>query len=169
SLSWAREIGHQNTIGIALCLGVALTHIFSRDVDRVESCTAESLRLANDKSLALWKAYGRIHLGWALTERGHPDGLAEMEAGLDETRRIKAGRYEAFHLGLAANARSRAGQHDAAQAIIAAAFTAQAKSQDMPFLPDLHRLRAAIALRAAADAIDAAVGDLNQALTIARN
>jgi tetratricopeptide (TPR) repeat protein len=169
SLSWAREIGHQNTIGIALCLGVALTSILSRDVARVEACTAESLRLAKDKSLALWKAYGRIHFGWALAERGQPDALAEIEAGLDEARRIKAGRYEAFHLGLAAEVRSRARQHDAAQAMIAAAFAAQAKSRDMPFLPDLHRLRAAIALRASVDAIDAAVADLSQALTIARN
>ena len=93
----------------------------------------------------LWKAFGRIHFGWALAERGHPDALAEIEAGLDEARRIKAGRYEGFHLGLAADARSRAGQHDAAQATIAAAFAAQARSRDMPFLPDLHRLRAAIA------------------------
>jgi class 3 adenylate cyclase/tetratricopeptide (TPR) repeat protein len=169
SLNWAREIGHQNTIGFALCLGVTLTSIWSRDVARVEACTAESLRLAKDKSLALWKAYGRIHLGWALTERGHPDALAEIEAGLDEARRIKAGRYEAFHLGLAADARSRAGQHDAARAMIAAAFAAQARSRDMPFLPDLHRLRAAIALRASADAIDGALADLSQALTMARN
>ena len=39
----------------------------------------------------------------------------------------------------------------------------------MPFLPDLHRLRAAIALRAAADAIDVAEADLNQALALARD
>ena len=141
ALKWAREVGHQNTIGIALCLGVTMTSIWSRDVSRVEASTAESLRLAKDKSLLLWKAFGRIHFGWALAERGHPDALAEIEAGLDEARRIRAGRYEAFHLGLAADARSRAGQHDAAQAMIAAAFAAQARSQDMPFLPDLHRLQ----------------------------
>ena len=168
SLSWAREVAHQNTIGIALCLG-GLTNIWSRDVARVEAWTAESLRLAKDKSLELWKAYGRIHFGWALSERGHPDALAEIEAGLDEARRIKAGRFEAFHLGHAADARSRAGQHDAAQATIAAAFVAQAKNQDMPFLPDLYRHRAAIVLRAAADAIDEAEVDLNQALAVARN
>jgi tetratricopeptide (TPR) repeat protein len=169
SLTWAREVAHQNTIGIALCLGVALTGIWSRDVARVEACTAESLRLAKDKSLELWKTFGRIHSGWASSERGHPDAIAEIEAGLDEARRIRAGRFEPFHLGLAADARSRAGQHDAAKATIAAAFVAQARSRDLPFLPDLHRLRAAIALRASADAIDAAEADLDQALAIARN
>lgn len=168
SLSWAREVGHQNTIGVALCLGVTMTSIWSRDVSRVEASTAESLRLAKDKSLELWKAFSRVHFGWALAERRHPDALTEIEAGLDELRRIKAGRYQAFNLGLAANARSRAGEHDAAQAMIAAAFAA-AKSQDVPFLPDLHRHRAAIAIRAAADAVDVAEADLNQALALARN
>ena len=169
SLSWAREVGHHNTIGIALSLGIALTSIWSSDVSRVEAATAETLRLAKDRSLALWQALGRIHSGWALSERGHPDALAEIETGLDELRRIKVGRYEGFHLGFAADAYSRAGQHDTAQAMIAAAFAAQAKSRDMPFQADLHRLRAAIALRAAADATDVAEADLHQAIAIARN
>lgn len=169
SLTWAREIGHPNTIGIALCLGVTMTNIWSRDVVRVEASTAELLRLAKDKSLALWNAIGRIHFGWALAERGHPNALEELEAGLDEMRRIKAGRYEAFHLGLAADARSCAGQHDAARATIAAAFAAQAKGRDMAFLSDLHRLRAAIALRASIDGVSAAEIDLGQALAIARD
>jgi predicted ATPase len=39
----------------------------------------------------------------------------------------------------------------------------------MPFLPDLYRHRAAIVLRAAADAIDVAEVDLNRALVVARN
>jgi len=169
SLDWAREVGHPNTIGIALSLGVTLTNIWSRDVARVEACTEETLRLAKEKSLGLWNALGRIHFGWALAERSHSDALAEIDAGLEELRRINVGRYEGFHLGLAADARSRAGQHDAAQATIAAAFEAQARSRDMPFLPDLHRLRAAIVLRASADRTDSAETDLNQAIVIARN
>lgn len=169
SLGWAREIGHLNTIGIALCLGVALTSIWSRDIARLEACSTESLRLAKDKSLELWKAYGRIHFGWALSERGHPEALAEIEAGLDEARRIKAGRFEALHLGLAADAHSRAGEHGAAEAMIAAALAAQAKSQDMPFLPDLYRLKAAITLRTSASAVEVAEADLSQALSTARS
>jgi hypothetical protein len=52
---------------------------------------------------------------------------------------------------------------------IAAAFPAQARSRVLPFLPDLHRLRASISLRASADAVDAAEADLDQALAIARS
>jgi hypothetical protein len=98
-----------------------------------------------------------------MAERGHPEALTEIDAGLDEARRIRAGRYEAFHLGLAADVRSRAGHHNAAHAMIAAAFASKAKSRDMPFLPDLHRLRAATLSRAA-DATGEAEADLDRAL-----
>ena len=100
-----------NTLGIALCYGVSPTNIWLRDVDRVEAAAREALRFAAEMSLALWQAWARMHLGWALAERGAPEALAELEAGLDELTRIGARRLEAFHLGLTADLRSRAGQH----------------------------------------------------------
>ena len=80
-----------------------------------------------------------------------------------------ARRFEIFHLGLAANVLSRYGQHAAAKVAITAAFEALASNRDMPFVPDLHRLRAAAVLRASADTVDEAVADLHQALKIARD
>ena len=37
ALAWAREIDHPNTISYTLCYGAALTNIWLRDVDRVET------------------------------------------------------------------------------------------------------------------------------------
>ena len=82
--------------------------------------------------------------------------------------RIGARRLEAFHLGLAADVRSRAGQHEAAKATFAAAFTALESSGDMPFAADLHRLRALALLRASATATGEAIADLQRSLEIAR-
>jgi predicted ATPase/adenylylsulfate kinase-like enzyme len=168
ALAWAREINHPNTMGITLSWGVALTNIWLRDVDRVEMAARESLQLAAKMSLALWQTWGRVHLGWALAQRGGPEALAEMELGLEEARRIGAKRFEAFHLGLAGDVRSRAGHHDAAQATFAEAFTALASSADMSLAADLHRLRALAALRASAEATKEATADLDRALEIAR-
>jgi class 3 adenylate cyclase/predicted ATPase len=168
ALAWAREINHPNTMGIALSWGVALTNIWLRDVDRVETAARESLQLAAKMSLALWQAWGRVHLGWALVQRGGPEALAEMELGLEEASRIGARRFEAFHLGLAGDVRSRAGHHDAAEATFAEAFTALASSADMALAADLHRLRALAALRASAEATKEATADLDRALEIAR-
>jgi class 3 adenylate cyclase/predicted ATPase len=168
ALAWAREIDHPNTIGIALCYGVAVTGIWLRNVDRVETAARDSLQLAAKMSLALWQAWGRIHLGWAMAERGAPEALTELAAGLEESIQIGARRLEAFHIGLIADVRSRAGQHDAARATFTSAFTALASSGDMACAADLHRLRALAALRASAASTADAIVDLQRALEIAR-
>ena len=81
SLNWAREISHQNTIGIALCFGVTLTNIWLRDVDRVEASTTKSLRMSTQMSLALWKAWAQIHSGWALGERSRREAATRLRPG----------------------------------------------------------------------------------------
>jgi predicted ATPase len=147
---------------------VALTNIWLRDVDRVQTVAREALQLAEKMSLALWQAWGRIQLGWALAERARPEALAELEAGLEEASQIGARRLEPFHLGLVADVRSCAGQHDAAKATFAAAFVSLASTGDIPFAADLHRLRALAALRASAVSTEEAIADLQRALEIAR-
>ena len=167
AISWAREIKHPNTIGITLFYGVTLTNIWLRDANRVESAATELRRLSTEISLELWQVWSWIHLGWALAERASPDGLAELELGLEEARRIGAHRLEAFHLGLLADIRSRVGQHSAAKATFADAFATLTTGRDMPFAAELHRLRAASTLRDLAGARDQAVNDLHRAHEIA--
>jgi hypothetical protein len=65
-------------------------------------------------TLPLWHAWASIHLGWALSQQDAAPGLEEIEAGLREARGIGAGRFEPFHLGLAAEAYARAGRRDEA-------------------------------------------------------
>ncbi len=168
ALSWAREIDHANTTGLVLCMGVTLTNIWLRNVDSVESAANEALDLADKMSLALWGAWARSHRAWALSERGDPAALAEFAAGLAAARAIGANRFEVLHLGLYAEAQSQAGEHAAAERSIAEAFRSFESRPDMPFLVDLHRRRAAIALRANATATADAITDLERALDIAR-
>ena len=122
NLRWTREVNHANTTGLVLCYGVNILNIWLRRPDRVESAAREALRLAEENSMALWHALAQIHLGWALSQQGTASGLDEIEAGLREVRQIGAGRLEPLHLGLAADAYSRAGRHDEARASIGKAF-----------------------------------------------
>jgi hypothetical protein len=101
NLRWIREVDHANTTGLVLCFGT-MTHIWLRQPDRVEAAAREALRLADEMTLPLWHAWASIHLGWALSQQGAAPGLEEIEAGLREARAIGAGRFEPFHLGLAA-------------------------------------------------------------------
>ena len=133
-----------------------------------ETVARESLWFAEKMSLALCQAWGRIQLGWARAERARPEALAELEAGLEEASQIGARRLEPFYLGLVAEVRSRAGQHDAATATLAHAFAALATSGDMPVAADLHRLRALAALRVFASSRGEVLADLERAPELAR-
>jgi class 3 adenylate cyclase/tetratricopeptide (TPR) repeat protein len=168
SISWAREIDHPNTIGIALCYGVSLTNIWRRDLARVEEAATEVVKVSEEKSLELWDTWGRIYLAWVRLQRGDRNALKDMEGGIETAHRIGAVRFGSFHLGLLAEAQSRFGQHDVAKATLKAAFDLQGNTKDAPLEADLYRLRAAARLRASSDSKAEATADLGRALEIAR-
>ncbi len=167
NLRWTREVNHANTTGNVLCFG-NMTNIWLRRPEQVENAAREVLRLAEEMTLALWHAWGRIHLGWALSQRDAARGLEEIEAGLREAHQIGAGRYEPFHLGIAADAYSRAGWQDEARRSIAKAFAALALGHHLAFAAELYRTRAVLLLRIDAGERGAAEADLRRALEIAR-
>jgi hypothetical protein len=90
--------------------GAALTNYWLRRPDRVEDAAREAVRMAEEMSLALWHAWGLIHLGAALCRQGKDTGLTEIEAGFDETKRIGAARYDPLHHSFAAEAYAHAGR-----------------------------------------------------------
>lgn len=165
---WMRQVDHANTTGLVLCFGT-MTNIWLRQPARVERAAREALRLAEDMTLPLWHAWGSIHLGWALSQQGAGLGLDEIEAGLREAEAIGAGRFEPFHLGLAAEAYARAGRRDEACESMARAFAALARGHHHAFAADLYRARGALRLCAASNPVAAAEADLRRALEIARD
>jgi class 3 adenylate cyclase/tetratricopeptide (TPR) repeat protein len=168
NLSRTREIEHTNTTGLALCYGVTITNIWLRRPDRVETAAREGVQFAEEMSLALWHAFGLIHLGWALSQQGTALGLDEIEAGLREVEQIGAGRLKPLHFSIAADAYSRAGRHDDARVSIDKAFAALAHGHDLALAAELHRKRAALLLCAGGGDRGAAEVDLRRALEIAR-
>jgi predicted ATPase len=168
NMRWVRELNHANTTGLALCYGATLVNIWLRRPEQVERAAREALRLADEMSMALWHAWARVHLGWALSQQDPTAGLEDIEAGLREARQIRARRLEPLHLGILADAYSRAGRHGDAEALIAKAFEALADGRHFAFAAELHRMRGVIALRAAASAGDEAEADFRRAMEIAR-
>ena len=167
NLRWTREVNHANTTGLVLCMGT-MTNIWLRRYDHVEIAAREALLLAEEMALALWHAWGRIHLGWALSQRDGALGLDEMEGGLSEARQIGAARYEPFHLGIAADAYARAGRREEARTSMANAFAALAMGHHEAFSADLYRTRAMVSLRMDLCEGAEAAADLRHALEIAR-
>ena len=167
NLRWTREFKHANTTGLVLCMGT-MTNVWLRRTEQVESAAREAIRLAEEVTQALWHAWSRIHLGWALSQLDAALGLAEIEAGLHEAFQIGAGRYESFHLGIAAEAYARAGRTDEARKRMAEAFTAQSRGHHEAFAAELYRTRAVVSMRVEGGEPASAEADLRRALELAR-
>ncbi len=169
SLTWALEFDHPNTIGLSQCFGVCLTNIWLGDADRVARAAEEVLALAEEKSMELWDAWGRIYRGWARFQGDRNEGFDDLAAGLEAGARIGAVRLEPFHFGLAAEMHSKTGRHDEADHFIQKAFSSQEFCSDVPFEAELHRLRAAVTLNRNARVTDAVEHDLLRALDVAKS
>jgi predicted ATPase len=118
-------------------------------------------------TLALWHAWGRVHLGWALSQSEATLGLEEIEGGLREAQQIGAGRYEPFHLGIAADAYARAGRPDEARKCMAAAMAGLELGHHAAFAAELYRTRGLLLLSLDRDE-SSAVSDLRRALDTAK-
>jgi len=145
-----------------------MTNIWLRRPQQVESAAHESLRLAEEMTLPLWHAWSRIHLGWALSQQDAAHGLDDIETGLREAHRIGAGRYEPYHLGIAADAYARSGRHGEARSAINKAFEGLALGHHSAFAAELYRTRAKLLLVIDRRERDAATAGLHHALEIAR-
>ena len=167
NLRWTREVNHANTTGLVLCMGT-MTNIWLRRPEQVEKAAREALQLAEEMGLALWHAWGRIYLGWALSQQDAALGLDEIEAGLSEAQQIGAARYEPFHLGIVADAYARSGLREKARTNIAKAFAALALGHHEAFSADLYRTRAMLSLHIDLAERAEATADLRLALEIAR-
>jgi hypothetical protein len=96
-------------------------------------------------TLPLWHAWGLDPPGLGLSQQDAAPGLEEIEAGLREARGIGAGRFEPFHLGLAAEAYARAGRRDEAWVPRRGASGA-GSGPPRAFAADLYRLRGVLSL-----------------------
>ena len=168
NLRWTRQFDHANTTGLVLCFGT-MTYIWLRQPDQVLTAAREAIALAEEMTLPLWHAWGRIQLGWALSQGDAAAGLVEMAAGIEEARSIGAGRFEPFHLGLLADAHLRAGRPADAQAVLSRAFEGQALAHHRAFAADLHRIRGAAWRQLEGSNCPAAEADLHQAIALARD
>jgi class 3 adenylate cyclase/predicted ATPase len=168
NLRWLRELNHPNTTGLGLCYGATITNILLRRPKQVEEAAREALALAEEMSLALWHAWGLIHLGWAMFQQGTGTGIDEIEAGLREARHMRAGRLEPFHHAIATEAYAKEGQAEKARASLSSAFAALRLGHHQNFASELHRLRASLTLQFGDEDPAAAEADFRRALEIAR-
>ena len=151
AVAWARELDHAASLCMALLNGAARNALWLRDFDTVMSASAEALNVARRQSLPLWQAYAQLQLGLALAQFGKAAEVAMLAEGLEQFLGSGVRVLETPNLTLLAEAQMRLGDLVAAHKTLAAARTAIARSDDLPFAPDLARAEARLALADGAD------------------
>ena len=169
ALSWAEEIGHANTVGIARCSGAVVPQVLQRRPVEAEMHALLAIEFAEEQVMPLWHGWSTAFLGWARACQGHYEqGLRDMRAGMDELKRSGAVRLEPLVVGLYAEANSLAGRHDDARGAIEQAFDSLARTQDVAWKADLYRVRADVLKRAGSSSKSSVRADLEEAAKIAR-
>ncbi|MFO1070319.1 MAG: adenylate/guanylate cyclase domain-containing protein [Geminicoccaceae bacterium] len=163
---WTSELNHTTSTCLGLTYGVIVPCMWLRLPARVEHAAREMLRLADEMALALWQAWGRIALGWALSQAEPAAGIESMEAGLARTERIGSGRLRPLHMADLAEALARCGRLDEGQQRLDEAFAALDWGGDVALATEIWRKKAVIASLRGDD--ETAAADLGRARALAR-
>jgi adenylate cyclase len=111
-LNRARESQHLFSLGLALTV-VGWLYQYRREPEILRAHAEAAIALGEEHGFPEWKAWGRFHHGWAMTELGHlEDGVSEMEAGITDFRRFGGVPRLPFTLAMLAQGYARLGRHD---------------------------------------------------------
>jgi predicted ATPase len=147
----------------------ATLRLLRRGPDQAVRFLDELMPFCEEHRLTLWEANGMIRRGWALAEMGHArQALHGLQEGIE--RRIAAGSRLRLPLQLAARAHAlaRAGEVDAAEAVVAEALAEMERTGERTWESFIHWICGrVIAARPQAD-LERAAGCFQTACEIAR-
>jgi predicted ATPase len=137
----ARLSGHTHTIAWAL-IATCLTAVVAEPAAEVESMATEAVALANEHGLAMFRAQAMSFQGWAVLQRGDPQGaVAQIQEGLAAARATQAHIFEPIFLGFLAEALAQTGAIlEGLKAVADALQIADASGQNWADA-ELYRLR----------------------------
>ncbi|MFG2000641.1 ATP-binding protein [Spirillospora sp. NPDC048911] len=140
AIELARAIGHPYTLAVALAYG-CVTHQMRDDVARLGTTVAELRELCDRYDFAYYREWGLILDGWA---RGGGEGLELARRGIGNLKAEGSFARMPYWLSLLADLQARDHQPDAARATLDAALAAGQSRDDLWWLPEVIRMRAAL-------------------------
>jgi predicted ATPase len=168
ALTLARELGHPNSLGIALTLAATLTQ-FQRAGPMVQEQAEATITLSTEHGFPLWVTWGTILRGWSLAEQGQGEkGLAQIQQGLAAWRAGGNVAFQPYFLALLAEAYEKVGQAGAGLRVLAEALEVVYSHGECVWEAELHRLKGQLLLRQAVADDRQAETCFHQALDIAR-
>lgn len=137
----ARTQGHPLTLSYTLFIETVLRQWYG-DVETTTSVAHEARRHADLHGFELWGAWAHSSLGWAMVHQGDVDqGLAELEAGLDEARTGGPQVFRAYFMSVYGDALRAVGRVDDAIAVVGDALQIARHTHERFAESDLLRQR----------------------------
>jgi DNA-binding SARP family transcriptional activator len=139
AIKLARTIGHPYSLAVALAYG-SITHQMRHDLPGLRDTVTELRELCQRYDFAYYREWGLILDGWSRT--GEP-GIDLARRGIANLKAAGSFARMPYWLSLLADLSARNSQHDAAQATLDAALVAARAHDDLWWLPEVMRMRAA--------------------------
>jgi predicted ATPase/class 3 adenylate cyclase len=148
AMALAQEVSHPLSLAYALN-HTAMLHQLCRDVTVVQERAEAGITLSTELDLPLWRAWGLILRGWALTERGTFEaGIVQIRQGLDAAQATGAKWFLPYLLSLLAEAYGKAGQANEGLHVLREALTVAHQHENLSHEAEIHRLTGELLLHA---------------------
>jgi predicted ATPase len=168
ALRHAREFGHAYTLAYTL-LHAAVPAVLSRDIPWVDRLANECATISGEHGFPHFLAYCDVLLGCVAAHRGQgADGIDRICRGLAAATAIGSRMWEAFYLGLVAEALAFAGKVEEGLAELDQALARSTLSGERWADAELHRLHGDLLCRLPRPDLDSAERCFRVALSTAR-
>lgn len=135
----ARSLRTPNEIGFAL-VWLAYVHQILGQPDQVRELTAEALGVAAEHGLADVQGWAAVWHAWAAGDPAESAGI--IQYSLEAQRRFGSEIARPHQLALLADVMARAGDHASAMRTIDEALEQAARTGDVFYAPELHKMKA---------------------------
>ena len=140
AIEYARSLGHSNTLQFALAYGGAYFAALCRDLDYLQSTSAELLEIGKAHVSPSWSAAATGLHGKLLVEQGQTsEGIATLQAGIEALRKRRSTLWQPAFCAWLAEAHAASGE--VSQGLAAVEMGRQAATGGAHWLDaELHRL-----------------------------
>lgn len=130
-------------------------HVFRRDARKVEELGSALLRLSREQDYPYFKGTSQIYIGWALAQKGEVmSGIESCRQGMSQLQSIGAKCWFPHYCALLAECHAMAAEFDRGCELIADALADTAKTGEIVWDAELHRLKGRLLILAGANATE---------------
>jgi predicted ATPase len=147
ALTQAQRLSHPLSLALALIFAAVL-HQFRRERQTDQEKADAVMTLSTEQGFQYWLAWGILLRGWALTEEGQEEGIAQIRQGLAAYQATGSESWRPYHLALLAEAYGKVGKIEEGLSTLTEALAGVDKTGECLWEAELYRLKGQLTLQA---------------------